>query len=78
MEAPGSEPAKEVRGLEHVVETTLAKGAVNRRRLGEDPEESDGSGERDQAMEAGDKETAPLLASREGEIGDLTLASGEG
>jgi hypothetical protein len=51
---------------------------VSHRRLGEDPEESDGGGERDQASEAGDKETALLLASREGEIGDLTLASGEG
>jgi hypothetical protein len=51
---------------------------VSRRRLGEDPEESDGGGERDQASEAGDKETALFLASREGEIRDVTAASEEG
>ncbi len=48
------------------------------RRPREDPEESDGRGKRDQASEAGDKETALLLARREGEIRDVTAASGEG
>ncbi len=56
----------------------MAKGTVCCRRLREGPEESDSDGEWDQASEVGDEELAPLLAGREGEIREVTAASGEG